>query len=79
MFDTPYNGTKQAKAFVLNPKKSMMTAMVRNGLAVAERILVGYAPIKSLSTIGLGGLSVSHVHGFPKPPRQSGLVDLGCP
>lgn len=47
MFCTPYNGTKQAKAFVLEPKKSTMNTMVSNRRAVAECMLVGYAPTKS--------------------------------
>jgi hypothetical protein len=36
MFGTPYNGTRQAKAFVLKPKKSRMTAMLRNRLVALE-------------------------------------------
>ena len=52
MFCTPYNGTKQAKAFVLTPKKSTMNVMVNSRRAVAKCMFLGYAPTKSLVNNG---------------------------
>ncbi len=48
MFGTPYKGTRQAKAFVLKPKNSRMTAMLRNRLVVVQCMELGYAPTKYL-------------------------------
>lgn len=71
MFGTPYNGTKQAKAFMLKPKKRTMTAMVSKRRAVAECILLGYAPTKSFVNDRLGGLEHQPCsHDFPKPPTN---------
>lgn len=60
MFGTPYKGTKQAKAFVLTPRKSTMNTMVSKRLAAAECMLLGYAPRNMLSTIGKAAWGVSH-------------------